>query len=118
MAKNLDLTVTEELLSEQFAAVLLAEEIGQLTLTPAPAEPVTSDRKVRTATIVAFGDDLGLDLTEWTLVDVLDSLREFGTFGEVRFAANAETGFHLDGMPEGWTFGPKALHYLAFGEWE
>jgi len=113
------LSTIEELLAEQFAAVT-----SELTATPEPEAPVvTEGRKVRTANIVAFGDAIGLDLTEWTLVDVLDSLREYGTFGEIVLKVTkndraTKAVVKVSGMPEGWTFGEKARTYLAFGEWE
>ena len=122
----------------------LKAQLAELTMTPEPTKApkkvkkapkapkaapkaAPKDQIVRSANLIAFGDAIGVDFrvddseAPWTLTDLLDSLREYREIGvypdNVLFYPDNDL-FQVVGMPKGWTFGPKALNYLATGEFE
>lgn len=138
MAKDI-----QKQLEELTATVaVLANVVGNLmTVTPELTAPATTPKGGRKAApkgskgrkakavrspnertgyagnIAAFGEALGVDLEGWVLQDILDALRaEDGQVGDLDVAV-LKDGLQISGMPEGWTFGPASLNYLATGEW-
>lgn len=130
MFENALLTAENEALKAQLAELTMTPEPTKAPkkVKKAPKAPKAApkDQIVRSANLIAFGDAIGVDFrvddseAPWTLTDLLNSLREYGEAGD---GHNGGIAFYpgsvgVIGMPKGWAFGPKALNYLATGEFE
>lgn len=112
----------------------LKGQLADLTATPVPSAPAkapkgkkaapkgkkggngSKSRTIRTVNLDAFSEAIGEELTGWTLVDVLDALRDKADGGSAEVGNLDYVDGEVIGLPEGWGFGSKSLHYLANGE--
>lgn len=121
------MTATTPMTAEQLNAVTeavarrLLETVLSSSLLPVPTEPVVTEEapKAPTPVTTARMADLAaakgdLEVATWTLQTLLDALRA-SLAGQCLPADLPKLASAW--LPEGWTFGPASLAYLASGEW-